>query len=242
MFGEEYANLYNAFHSGKDYSMEVQIIIESLNLDLSNKLTGFDFGCGTGAHAHEFRKLGIYIDGFDVSPDMLTVAKKLSPELIFSDSLNNLKKIYDFTYSLFDVLSYQVNDDDAFKLLSCLHERTKIGGFCLVDSWNSKGVYLDPPKINERTVSSPYGNVTRRVTPNLSNAKSDLYNLTIDLILDSSGEILKSERHLIRAWKPLEVLEIMSEIGFQKLEVLNPRNPGTPFRDEDWRFGIRAKK
>ena len=85
-------------YSGKDYSTEVRIIIESLNLDLSNKLTGFDFGCGTGAHAHEFRKLGIYIDGFDISPDMLTVAKKLSPELMFSDSLNNFKMGFPFPH------------------------------------------------------------------------------------------------------------------------------------------------
>lgn len=242
MFSEYYAELYDLIHAEKNYASEVQDIVKILDITAPISLRGFDFGCGTGAHASEFYKLGILVDGYDISQDMLDVAKKKNLGLKFSNNLKDFPTEYDFTYSLFDVLSYQVSEQDALKLLSALYARTKPGGVALVDSWNAAGVLRDPPKVNERVVRTKGQDVIRRVTPNLISADSGLYRLEIDLLLGDSKNVIRSEIHLIKAWAPTQILEMMSELGFADLELFRPKNPGHQFDELDWRFGIKGRK
>ena len=242
MFTETYADLYDLIHSSKNYFEEVNEILRISELDNVKDLRGFDLGCGTGSHAAEFFKMGVVVDGFDVSKDMLTVAKSRYPNLKFSDTLNDFADAYDFSYSLFDVLSYQINESELGKLLSTLFDRTKSGGICLVDSWNSKGVRLDPPRINERVVISKSGEISRKVTPDLSLSNQDIYGLHIDLTEIPSGNTLKTELHTLKAWSPFKVIEVMEEVGFRNLSIYNPTNPKREFSEFDWRFGIKAKK
>ncbi len=242
MFSEKYAELYDLIHAEKNYASEVQNIVKILGITSLNSLRGFDFGCGTGAHASEFYKLGIVVDGYDISQDMLDVAKKKHHELKFSNNLKDFVTEYDFTYSLFDVLSYQVTEQDALMLLSALFARTKPGGVALVDSWNAVGVFRDPPKVNERLVRINDQDVVRRVTPDLNSSDSGLYKLEIDLLIGNSKNVVRSEIHLIKAWAPTQIMEMMSELGFSDFELFDPKTPGHQFDELGWRFGIKAKK
>jgi len=242
MFTETYANLYDSIHKSKKYSEEVIQILGIIGLGERDNLRGFDLGCGTGSHAAEFFKLGVQVDGFDISEGMLSVAKSRYPFLKFSNRLSDFSNQYDFSYSLFDVLSYQTTVNDLRDLLTNLLDRTKKGGYCLIDSWNSKGVFADPPKLNERNVGTSSGQVIRRVTPDNTMAGQDIYRLSIDLIELNSSTVLKSELHEIRAWSPSEVLTIMEEVGFEKMSIYNPANTSLKFSELDWRFGIKAKK
>jgi SAM-dependent methyltransferase len=242
MFTKEYAELYDLFHAKKDYQNEVNQIIEVLNFDEICGLNGFDFGCGTGVHALEFFKRGVKVDGYDISQDMLAVAENKYPNLKFSNNLSDFNENYDFTYSLFDVISYQVTFEAALNLIKNLFSRTKPGGFCLVDSWNSQGVRVNPPEVNERTVTSSLGEIVRRVLPDLNQSGVDMYRLKIDLLERKTHDVLKSETHILRAWSPEEVWEIMSSVGFVDLTLYNPANPRLKFEATDWRFGIKARK
>ena len=242
MFAEQYAEFYDFFHANKDYQKEVNQIINVLNLSEIRGLTGFDFGCGTGVHAAEFLKRGAFVDGYDISTDMLAQARKKNPSIFFSNNLDDFKLDYDFTYSLFDVISYQVSADAAMGLVSSLFSRTRPGGYCLIDSWNSEGVRVDPPRINERVVSSNFGQITRRVTPDLSESKKDIYVLRIELLSGETKEILRAEQHVMRAWSPEQILEMMRSAGFKELSLYDPGNPRKEFAKNDWRFGIKAKR
>ena len=242
MFTEQYAELYDLFHANKDYQKEVSQIIKVLDLSEIRGVTGFDFGCGTGAHAAEFLKCGAIVDGYDISNDMLAEARKKNPSIFFSNNLDDFKDDYDFTYSLFDVISYQVSWDAATSLINSLFSRTKPGGYCLVDSWNAEGVRVDPPQINERAVNSNSGQITRRVTPDLSESKNDIYTLKIELLRGETEDILRTERHLMRAWSPEEILEMMRSAGFKQLSLYNPGDPEARFEKNDWRFGIKAQR
>jgi SAM-dependent methyltransferase len=242
MFNGNYALLYDSFHESKDYLTEINKIVEVLELNNFSEKQGFDFGCGTGLHAHAFLEIGIEIDGFDRSEEMLSIARKRNPELMFSSNIKNFEKKYDFTYSLFDVLSYQVTEEEALNLFHELFSRTKSGGYALVDSWNSDGVFRDPPKLTKRTVESHLGFVTRKVIPDLSHSKQHIYPLQIDLIHEESNEILISEFHVLRAWSPNEVDNLMSKVGFKDIFIMNFENPSKTFKDQDWRFAARAKK
>jgi SAM-dependent methyltransferase len=242
MFTEIYANLYDSIHKSKDYAREVKQILAIIDLDEKDNLHGFDFGCGTGTHAAEFAKLGVQVDGFDVSEGMLSVAKSRYPLLKFSNRLDEFSNQYDFSYSLFDVLSYQTTIKELGDLLANLFSRTKNDGICIVDSWNLKGVLADPPKINDRNIMTDSGEVIRRVTPDNRQTRQGIYRLAIDLIESNSSTVLKSELHEIRAWSPVEVIALMEEIGFVGMSLYNPVDPSVKCSELDWRFGIKAKK
>lgn len=242
MFAGEYAELYDLFHAKKSYRDEVNQIIQVLDFDEVSGLTAFDFGCGTGVHASEFLKLGIKVDGYDISQDMLLAAREKYPNLIFSNNLDDFPSNYDFTYSLFDVISYQTTSEAALNLIRNLFLKTKPGGFCLVDSWNSSGVRIDPPRVNEREVSWNSMRIKRRVIPDLSQADSDVYILSIDLIETETMEVLRAETHVLRAWSPEQVLQMTIQAGFKEASLYNPTNPESEFRSSDWRFGVKATK
>ena len=242
MFTEKYAELYDLFHANKNYRNEVNEIIRVLGLDRIKGLTAFDFGCGTGAHAEEFLKYGINIDGFDASLDMLKIAKKKNPSLKFSNNINDFKVNYDFTYSLFDVVSYQTTYETASDVLRKLFSKTKTGGICLIDSWNSEGVRLDPPKISERVVQSSFGSIRRRVTPDLSQSEIDKYVLNIELIESEANRVIRTETHVLRAWSPEQLSDMMISAGFEELMIYDPMNPRSNWSPNCWRFGLRAKK
>lgn len=242
MFTGQYAELYDSFHEKKDYCSEINQIIKVLNFEEIDGLTGFDFGCGTGVHASEFFNRGVKVDGFDISQHMLLVARSKYPNLIFSNKLDDFHNNYDFSYSLFDVISYQTTIEAAMNLISNLFLKTRPGGYSLVDSWNSDGVRIDPPKVNEREVTWNSKGIKRQVIPDLSQADSDIYKLNIDLLETETEKILKSEIHVLRAWSPEQVLEMMGRVGFKEMSLYNPSNPDLEFKPSDWRFGIRAKK
>lgn len=242
MFTGEYAQIYDLFHAKKDYRSEINQIISVLDFEEISGLTGFDFGCGTGVHASEFFNCGVKVDGYDISQDMLLVARHKYPNLIFSNNLDDLGSNYDFTYSLFDVISYQTTTEAAMNLIKSLYLKTRPGGYSLVDSWNSNGVRIDPPKLNEREVTWNSKGIKRKVIPDLSQADSDIYKLSIDLLETESKKILKAETHVLRAWSPEQVLEMMDRVGFKEMRLYNPSNPDLEFNPSDWRFGVKAKK
>ena len=145
MFEGRYANFYDLFHFSKNYQMEVKSIINLLQPENMNSLKGFDYGCGTGSHAIAFLEHGICVDGYDQSEDMISIARAKTSHLKFSSNYRDFSGSYDFTYSLFDVLSYQITEEGAKHLINRLFEKSVSGGITLVDSWNRDGVKLSPP-------------------------------------------------------------------------------------------------
>ena len=241
MFEGKYAYLYDLFHFSKNYQMEVQSILKLLQLYNINGLTGFDFGCGTGSHALAFLEHGIYVDGYDLSEDMVGIARAKTSKLKFSSNFADFGSTYSFTYSLFDVLSYQITEADARDLISRLFEKTSSGGVTLIDSWNREGVKASQPLENSRSVSTPDGVVIRKVSPR-EVVSENIYELDISLYFASTNEVLQNSVHSLRAWSPTEVMGIMGEVGFKNFKVYNPALPDTEPKSADWRFGIRAEK
>ena len=241
MFEGKYAYLYDMFHATKNYEMEVDSIIRLLGAGMNSKITGFDFGCGTGSHAIAFLKHGISIDGYDLSQDMVEIAKAKAPQLSFGSNYLDFDGTYDFTYSLFDVLSYQITKDDAKELIRRLFEKTKPGGVTLIDSWNSEGVKISPPLENLRSVDTPDGVIVRKVSPRAV-TRENIYKLDISLLAASTGEVLLSSVHSLRAWSPIEIIKIMKDVGYGGFTTYNPSAVALESVPADWRFGIRAEK
>ena len=108
-FSEFYANCYDEIHSNKDYleeclRLERFILKNSSNNEISKIL---DYGCGTGGHLLALQKEHRELAGFDISEDMLRIAKLKKSNVLFTDRLDDLDSNFDLVYSLFDVINYQ---------------------------------------------------------------------------------------------------------------------------------------
>src|SRR5215471_16221397 len=73
---EYYDLLYSTF---KDYAAETAVIAALLRRLNPNCRTVLDVACGTGEHANRLAALGFDVDGFDLNPAFVTIARAKHP-------------------------------------------------------------------------------------------------------------------------------------------------------------------
>lgn len=122
------ACFYDNFYVKKNYAGEVEFIRQFVDNDASI----LDAGCGTGNHAKILQDLGYKISGFDISPDMVNIAReKVNGDFFVSDLLNvKLDKKFDLIISFFAVFNH-LKGYSQFKhalqnLKNCLKDNGKI--------------------------------------------------------------------------------------------------------------------
>lgn len=109
-----------------------------------------DYGCGIGRMMDPFIKNGISIDGFDISPSMLRIAKQryplidffeVNPDGSFVDSPE--VRQYDLIYS-FLVLQHNCNRDMRLANLRTIHKLLNERGMCIIQLVFSDGNLVSP--------------------------------------------------------------------------------------------------
>ncbi|MDP1921644.1 MAG: class I SAM-dependent methyltransferase [Myxococcales bacterium] len=105
----------------------------------------FDFGCGNAVHFPQFCSKGVHIEGVDVAPEMIAIAKaeltakNLSPGLVQAGGVDLMKERSSASFDAvlsFNVLAYLTNDEER----TFYEEAKRIlkpGGFLVVTHSNS---------------------------------------------------------------------------------------------------------
>ncbi|MDY0130988.1 MAG: methyltransferase domain-containing protein, partial [Methanosarcina vacuolata] len=65
VFGD-YSKYYNLLYKDKEYSKEVEYVVNLINKYNPNSKTILDLGCGTGRHDELFAKYGYSVCGIDI--------------------------------------------------------------------------------------------------------------------------------------------------------------------------------
>ena len=78
----------NMTWDAKEYREKFRFVHEYGNdvinlLDIRKGMTVLDLGCGDGALSQKLNDLGTRVIGIDASPELLSVAKKQYPEIVF---------------------------------------------------------------------------------------------------------------------------------------------------------------
>lgn len=114
-FYNENATTYAESTFGEAFAEEIYRGMKSfLPSDKTNAI--LDIGCGSGRDAHHLTNKGFTVDAFDMSPEMVKEAEKLTGLDIFQvGAAQSFKsdKTYDFAYSIACLL--HLNDDE-FKM------------------------------------------------------------------------------------------------------------------------------
>jgi SAM-dependent methyltransferase len=143
---EYYDLLYSTF---KDYAAEADRIAALARQASLGCRTVLDVACGTGEHARLLARRGFEVDGLDLSPAFLRVARAKHPGGRFFEadmSGFRLPRRYDVVLCLFSSIGYLTTIDRVTAALVCFRDHLSPGGVVMVEPWFRPGV-LDPTRV-----------------------------------------------------------------------------------------------
>src|SRR6187455_358956 len=79
------AHLYDLIYGFKDYGQEAADLVALLRARNPDASSLLDVACGTGEHLRLLRPAFAHVEGMDVEPDMLGVARAKLPEVVFTE-------------------------------------------------------------------------------------------------------------------------------------------------------------
>lgn len=217
-----YARYYNSFYRDKDYVREARFVDGLLRTAGVAGGPLLDVGCGTGAHAREFCKLGWRVHGVDLSPGMITIARESTrPETGIEFSVGSaaefqLEQRFDAVVSLFHVASYQAQPGEAGRMFANVRRHLGKGGVFAFDFWHGPGVLAEPPAVRVYRREENGKRLTRIAEPVHHRDDRTVavnYELLIEDIATSRLERV-CETHLVRYFSLPEIQELLRTADF----------------------------
>jgi SAM-dependent methyltransferase len=142
---ESSSKYYDLFYSFKDYQQEAILIRDYIMKQEIIHKTMLDIACGTAQHAF-FLKEDYSIDGIDLNPEFISIAKTKNPNGNFyiADMTNfQLDKKYDIVMCLFSSIGYVKTLDNAVRALKQFKEHLNDNGIILVEPWFTPDSWSD---------------------------------------------------------------------------------------------------
>jgi len=170
---DAYAAYYDLLYRDKDYPGEARYVQSLLRRQGVSDGDVLELGCGTGKHAEQLGRLGFAVQGLDLSPSMVDIARKRTP----SDLVSRLKfdvgdarsarlhRKFDAVISLFHVASYQTANEDLAGMFATAAAHLSAGGIFVFDFWYGPGVLTDPPEERVKNLEDEVIQVTRKARP-----------------------------------------------------------------------------
>ena len=246
-FGPEYARLYEAKYSLKDYREECAMVEQAMGTHgIHPGASVLDIGCGTGGHAFELASRGYRVTGVDRSPSMIERAKgKLGegarPHFQVADATElNLGREFDAAIMMFAVLSYMETNSQLLACLRSVCEHLRPGGVLLADFWYGPGVLSDPPMERVSHFDVEDGVTTTRVRPERYFDRN-VCRLTYE-IRRSDASAVTSEEHLVRYFFIPELDMALNSVGLELVETLDGNDWSKPLNGPRWSAALVAKR
>lgn len=134
------ARIYDLLYTGagiKDYSAEAQILRSIIDESSPGARTLLDVACGTGAHLEILRR-HYSVEGVDVSPEMLAVARARLPDVPLHEADMRtlaLGRRFDAVMCLFSAIGYITDPSEMRSTIQHLADHVAPGGVLIVDGW-----------------------------------------------------------------------------------------------------------
>ncbi|MFV2022153.1 class I SAM-dependent methyltransferase [Micromonospora sp. LOL_023] len=177
MYESEDAEIYDLIHQGrgKDYAAEAAEVTRLVLANKPDAASLLDVACGTGEHLQHLSGSFPYVEGVDISADMLLSAKARLPLVPLHQSDMRsfaLGRRFDAVTCLFSSIGHMRTTAELTAALRCFAEHTVPGGVAVVDPWWFPETFLpgyvasDVVRADGRTIArvshaSQEGNATR---------------------------------------------------------------------------------
>jgi SAM-dependent methyltransferase len=244
-FNGVYADYYDSFHDKKNYYAEINNLLEILKnnyglMELS-EVSILDFGCGTGKHMSVLHELGLKVSGYDLSEDMLKIARRNNAkDLVFFNKLSG-ELNFDMVLSLFDVASYQYTDQKFDKYLEQMDSVLDKNGVLVFDGWHANGVTHSPPENRSRIIKFEDVEISREVAAKHF-SDSGITELTIQIIDKKTDKTILTEIHKLRSFTLDYISAHLKKLNYQKIDFYDGVNLKSRVNNTSWRFLVVASK
>ena len=144
---EYYDLLYSEF---KDYEAETARLLHIIGAACPGARRVLDVGCGTGRHAGLLAAAGLSVDGLDLEPEFVRIARERNPGGSFrvGDMTSfSVSEPYDVVLSLFGSIGYAVDEEGLHAAVRCLAEAIRVGGVVIVEP------FLEPSDMKDGYVT-----------------------------------------------------------------------------------------
>ena len=198
----------------KDYPSEAKQIAGLLRRLHPQCETVLDVACGTGEHVKLLAVEGFIVDGLDLDPALLQIAKQKHSSRFFQADMSDfhLPDRYDAVLCLFSSIGYLVTLDRVATALTCFREHLAPGGVIVVEPWFEPSG-LDTTRVGRNVAESDGVCVTRVSRVEVEDRVSRLY---FDYeISDSAGTRKVSEIHELGLFTTVEMLEQFHKAGLE---------------------------
>ena len=211
----ESAHLYDAIYRAfKDYAAEATAIAARVRAAHPSARTILDVGCGTGEHAMHLRKShGFAVDGLDLDPGLLAVAREKSPDAQFFEgdmAMFDVGHRYDVVMCLFSSIGYLVTLERVTAALRCFGRHLAEGGVIVIEPWFAPGVLSEGPGA---TRSAEAGGVrVERTSQTIVDGR--LSTLIFDYRIEDAGGVrVAREVHELGLFTPEEMMASFGDAG-----------------------------
>jgi SAM-dependent methyltransferase len=147
MFTESVEQYDLIYQSMKDYRDEAAKVAELVKSKLPGARRLLDVACGTGEHAKYLtREFGFEVDGIDVEPAFVDMARKKNPDGLFkcADMIDfSMGSQYDAVLCLFSSIGYVRDRASLDRAVAAMFKHVAIDGCLIVEPWFEPGVLQD---------------------------------------------------------------------------------------------------
>lgn len=166
-YNEVFAKYYDLINSLKDYAHEAKAILSAIREYYSGTgKTLADVGCGTGNFTILFKENGFEACGYDISREMISVARSKYPSIdFFDESFENNNNKFDIITSLFNVTNSLGDYDRLCSFFDSIAKSMKENSIFIFDTWNGSEVFREVPKVKSKVIEKDETKVVRTVVP-----------------------------------------------------------------------------
>ena len=195
MSHDEASPYYDAIYEAmKDYRAEAERLRELLERYAQRPIRDLlDMACGTGLH-DQYLKDYYYVEGADLSPSQLAIARRRCPDLMFheADMTNfDLGRSYDAVTCLFSAIGQVITEESLRAAVRAMAAHVRPGGLVVIEP------FIDPSDFRAAHISIDQGGDgggdphVVRVT--YSERTGNVLQLTMHHFISAAGKVSAAE-------------------------------------------------
>ncbi|MFD7229133.1 class I SAM-dependent methyltransferase [Streptomyces sp. NPDC059881] len=140
MYGQELAKVYEIFYRsrGKDWTAEAEEVTRLVRARMPQARTLLDVACGTGAHLATFRERFEEVEGLEIAPPMLELARERLPGLTFHEGDMRdfaLEDTFDAVVCMFCAIGYLGTVEELRSAVRAMADHLSPGGVLAIEPW-----------------------------------------------------------------------------------------------------------
>ncbi len=167
---DEYLNVYR-HRDSHDANKSLDLILR--NITLNNNAEVLDAACGAGRHSILLSQMGFKVFAFDLSKNLLNIAKNDSAKnniklKLFCSDLRNLalNSSFDLVLNMFTSFGYFNTDEENYSFFKTTESILKNNGYLVLDYLNKYHVESTLVKYSEKNIDGKIINEHRYIKDN----------------------------------------------------------------------------